>query len=147
MNETKAETRFVKLIRDNGGLALKLRHRFMAGLPDLYIKMEGLEGVFIECKFEPWPIRKDHFDLNLSALQREFIYRCNKVGQPAVWALFTERPVSAKTKRLCVSFGADPSWKSVRHQDFFGRDVWDGATDFDVHNMMIDAVRTGRVGN
>lgn len=114
MNESKAETKFVKLIRSSGGMALKLRHRFMSGLPDLYVKHPLHEGLFAECKYQPWPKKKDTLKLDLSPLQREFLKRCHNTGQPAVWALFTHRPYTARTSKLCVFFGADPKVEEVR---------------------------------
>lgn len=154
MNETKAESKFVKMTKDHGGMALKLRHRFMSGLPDLYVKHNLHEGLFVECKYEPWPKKKEYLDLNLSPLQREFLKRAHDMGQPAVWALFTNRPYTVRTTRLCVVFGADPKTKQVHRGDFMDRDesapfircwdVNDDADHFVLSNMFRSMLKIAR---
>ena len=90
MNESTCENIFIKDVRAQGGVAVKLRHRFMAGLPDLFVKMPDRHlGVFIECKYEPWPKRKTTIALKLTPLQRDFLRRMQGVSQSAGWVLFT----------------------------------------------------------
>jgi len=104
MNEHLAEDHFCKDVRAAGGLALKTRSRFQAGFLDLFVKMPGWHGVFIECKYEKWR-KTNQLPLNLSALQIETIKRFHDAGQSAGWLLFTKVPDIAHPAHLSVLAG------------------------------------------
>jgi len=106
MNEHQAEDKFCQDVRAAGGLAIKLRSRFQAGLLDLFVKMPGLPGVFIESKFQRWPKASD-FSVDLTSLQSEAIKRLHSVGQPAGWMLYTEEPRKAHNRTLLVVASRD----------------------------------------
>lgn len=91
-NESQAETSFVKDVKAQGGVAFKLRHRFMAGLPDTFVKLTAMNGVFLEFKYADWPKKKLELPLKLTPLQRQFMRNVHRVGQPAGWVLFTTHP-------------------------------------------------------
>lgn len=139
MNESKAENIFIKDVRAQGGVAVKLRHRFMAGLPDLFIKMPSLGGVFIECKYALWPRRETTIALKLTPLQRNFLSQMQNVGQPAGWLLFTTPPVDIASPVPSCIVGADPDQRECDATDVFRTSLFGRprGTTWDIRGMML----------
>jgi len=113
VNEHKAEDLFCQDVREAGGLVIKTRSRFQAGFLDLFVKMPGWVGVFLECKYEH-PRTNGQYPVPLSELQRRSIAEFQAVGQPAGWLLFTADRSDLRWSLLRVVAGS--SYGSIPRQ-------------------------------
>jgi hypothetical protein len=50
MIETEAQQLLIEAVQEGGGRGLKFNNRFVIGIPDLLIKMQGVEPMILEAK-------------------------------------------------------------------------------------------------
>lgn len=80
IDELKAQKMVVDDICGHGGFAYKCSHRFLVGVPDLFIKLPFLSPMFAECKIKDQPMRSDWVGFDLTPLQRKFLHNAHRVG-------------------------------------------------------------------
>ncbi len=82
-NENAFQIALVKEAQRLGGNALRVRHYSLAGIPDLYVKLRGIQSCWIECKF----IRNKPKPPKLTPLQLAWINKELKAKGNAGWAM------------------------------------------------------------
>ena len=75
VNELQFQSELIAAAVASGGHAVKLSHRYLSGVPDLWVKLPGLPGAMIEAKWigaSGYPV--------LTAPQREFLMADDAAG-------------------------------------------------------------------
>lgn len=93
MKEIVLQTRVIEAVESIGGAGDKLSHRFKIGVPDLCLKLLNFPLLFAECKLRQRPVIEKAFDLEVTKLQREFLLRYDKLGQPTCVISFLHSPM------------------------------------------------------
>lgn len=88
INELKAQKLMVDAVNEGGGFAYKCSHRFLVGVPDLFIKVPGFEPVFAECKICDMPKKSDWVRCEPTPLQLKFLREVRDVGLIAIVVSF-----------------------------------------------------------
>lgn len=73
MKEVDYQTHIVAAVKDGGGAATKLSHRFLTGVSDLLIKMPGLPAGLFEVKKNDMPKLAQRFKLDVTVPQYRFL--------------------------------------------------------------------------
>ncbi len=87
MTENDFQGHLVREAKAAQGCAFKLSHRMLAGIPDLFIKLPNLPGVFIECKMLQSMPKRGMIPVKMTKLQRLTLEKMQQAGQPAGWAV------------------------------------------------------------
>ena len=89
-NENAFQLDLRKAIMDAGGECLRIRTPYIAGIPDLLIKLPDYPAIMMECKYIKEvidsKIRVDHA-LNMTTVQRNFMGAWAKAGMVVAWGL------------------------------------------------------------
>lgn len=91
MNELQAQSLVVKAVRDDGGYAFKLAHKFLIGIPDLLIQIPGHGTSLWEVKLARKTLLSDTA-LNLTAKQLKALRDFTKAGGTAGVISFLQTP-------------------------------------------------------
>ena len=92
MNELKFQSELVKAALAEGGYAHKLSNRFLAGIPDLLVKLPDYSACLIECKHIRRKHRSDYvtFTPKVTALQNINMLDFQKAGGASGLAVLIE---------------------------------------------------------
>lgn len=85
MSELRVQRQIIEAVRFHGGVAFKQSNRFLAGLPDLFIKLPGLQAAMVEVKWSPKINRLRRVGVNLTPLQRKYLRDLRQVSMNAFW--------------------------------------------------------------
>lgn len=110
MDELGIQRELVAAAEARGAFAMKMSHRFMIGVLDLFVQWPGLPALWIEVKYErPMP-RSGFARPALTPRQRQFMIANQAAGGRCGWVL-----VAAVTTRgdYLIRFGTDPRIQSV----------------------------------
>lgn len=78
--ELDLQKRIVDVVREHGGYAHKMSHRFLVGVVDLSVKLPRHPAMFLEVKKDDLPKKADHVDLNLTVPQMRFLRDYHNAG-------------------------------------------------------------------
>lgn len=86
MKEAAFQKKFLEALKRENAHGFKIAHMFnnMGGIPDLYVKLQGYPGCWIELKASDGA---GYPKVNLTPLQRIFIRKEHDVGGEAGWCL------------------------------------------------------------
>lgn len=91
LDELKLQKLVVEVVTQRGGFAVKLAHRHLVGVPDLFIKMPLRPSAFLEAKqISVRQIRE--FPLAVTGPQFSFLQRAAAAGQPSGVIWFMQTP-------------------------------------------------------
>ena len=118
MNENGYQSVILKAIEEEKeGSGFKLSHRQFVGVADLYVKMNKLDGAFIEVKLALIPIKpRDFIKVDLTEPQRRFLVERREHGDIAALLV-----VLARKNKLMMSITdiVDvPKTNKVRFEEF-----------------------------
>lgn len=83
MRELVLQKKVCDVVNAAGGFAHKLSHRFIVGVPDLFVQLPGTPpypAIFLEAKIRSMPIRLESFRLDVTPLQSRFLRRACAAG-------------------------------------------------------------------
>lgn len=104
MKETNIQQRVVDAVERAGGAADKLTNKFKRGVADLSIKLVGYPLLYAECKLEPRPVKQERSRLDVTNLQRNFLLKYDKAGQPTcIMSFLHSRVINYQARTLWVA--------------------------------------------
>lgn len=104
MKEISIQSRVVDAVERAGGAADKLTNRFKRGVADLSIKLIGYSLLLAECKLAPYPVKSDRVVLDVTNLQRQFLFKYDKAGQPVcIMSFLHSRVINYQARTLWVA--------------------------------------------
>lgn len=110
MNELQIQRELVRELYNQGGFGFKANNRFLVGVADLHLLHRDLEQpVWLEVKYERSMRRDGSAPLNLTPLQRRFIFHINDHGGVAGWCLV----VKDARDHYCCAVGRDSNFEHV----------------------------------
>lgn len=80
MKETFVQRRVIEAVQSQGGAAHKLSNRFMAGVPDLLVKLPRYPAALLEVKIDKHPVKSTTVTLGVTKLQETFLEKYEKAG-------------------------------------------------------------------
>lgn len=86
MKELDFQRHLVKAALAQGGYAFKMSHRFLVGIPDLFVKLPSYPTTLIECKMGTINARRE-VSVDLTPKQRKSLRDARKAGQAAGWVV------------------------------------------------------------
>jgi hypothetical protein len=109
-NERQFKAEIVQRAREQGGHVVVVSGSYLAGIPDLYVKMPDLPGVWLELKFSVYH-SGGRYRNALTPLQRLFIRNHQHANGEAAWVL------CVKQDRIWSLYGGqDPDVDRVDEQ-------------------------------
>lgn len=109
MKEVDLQSLVIKAVRNKGGAAHKLSHRFLIGVSDLLVKLSNCPAVLLEAKlnkFSHTTTLSHRFDSGVTVLQREFLRKYYNAGMKCGVLSFVEHGRGSRAGRVAV-FGLD----------------------------------------
>lgn len=79
-NELWAQRIIVDALRASGGFAFKMSHKFLVGVPDLFVKLPEAPASFWEVKIKDRPANPVDFSLPLTPPQKNWLRDYNGAG-------------------------------------------------------------------
>lgn len=113
MKELQLQNLIIDVVRDHGGAARKLSHRFSVGVPDLIVKVPGVPAVLFEVKKNKWPVRGSVVKLDVTVPQLRFLKEFSNAGMDAGVISFAERDRMWRISIVSVMFDDYRSQKGV----------------------------------
>lgn len=83
MKELVLQKEFVDAVNEAGGLAFKMSHRFIVGVPDLFVKAPGFPATMFECKQDKLPVKMKGVTISLTPLQWRFLRKAFDAAMPS----------------------------------------------------------------
>lgn len=119
MNELQLQRELVKATVDAGGWGLKLSHRFLKGVADLYLMLPTYRPIWLEVKLVKYvPATRNHIDVTLTAHQSRFINAINRHGGTAGWLIC----LGAERDAYRMVIGCRPVESIATHGGFLHKD-------------------------
>lgn len=112
-NEGQFKAELAQRAREQGGQVVLVTGSYLAGIPDMYVKMPDLPGVWIELKFDTSK-KGGRYPNKLTPLQRIFIRNMRHVNGEAYW-LECIRGEGGRTWGLYGSHDPDVDRVDERH--------------------------------
>jgi hypothetical protein len=108
--ELKYQKELVNATRAAGGYGIKMNNRFLAGVPDLLLKLpQWACTYYVEVKHEDFKCVPTNLRIKLTELQRLEIKKMQAAGMQAGWAVF----VTEKGKGPIVVSSSDYECRSI----------------------------------
>ena len=94
MKELEIQSRVIAAIKKEHGAAEKISHKYVKGVCDLLIKMVGYPALLAEVKIHPRLVDVTlPINLEVTTLQRKFLYRFDAAGMRTCIISFLHGPV------------------------------------------------------
>lgn len=105
MSELSLQADCVRAVNAVGGHAFKASNRFLVGVVDIYFKLPGMPGVWVEVKKNPRPIKQEWVKLDVTVPQNRFLQAEIQAGGCAGVVSF----LTAPNKCWMAIYGVDGS--------------------------------------
>lgn len=114
MKELDCQKLIVDAVREHGGMAHKMAHRFLVGVADLLVKLPGYPAAIIEVKLEQLRTggKTTLITPDVTVLQDKFIKNYYNAGMTAGVASFIEYDRKGIRRLAMKVFSLDPKHES-----------------------------------